>query len=295
MMNEEGFDVSPSVLRSYVTVSTLRSFTAAAAQLGLQQSTISQHVKRLEQAFGRKLLNRDTHAVSLTSDGDAMVEFAQNVLDANLRMERFFTTKVERSRLRLGISEDFAMSGLAEVLTAFQDLEPDIELELTVGLSGLLYQGFDAGELDIIFAKRKPGDKRGRIAWSESLVWIGRPNVRLDREEPVPLVAYAPPSITRTLAIKALEKSNKRWRVSCSSGSLNGLHAALIAGLGVAAHSRRLMPPGLAPVAESAGLPPLPSVEFVALGPTRGNGAATRMMDMLVDRQDSLVWAKRSR
>lgn len=288
MISYPALNISPAVLRSFVMVARLRSFTLASSRLGLQQSTISQHIRKLEEAVGRKLFMRDTHSVSLTGDGDAMVEFAGNVLEATGRMERFFATKVERSRLHLGISEDFAMSGLADVLSSFQHQEPSIDLELTVGLSGFLYQRFDAGDLDVILAKRRPGDKRGRTAWRDRLVWIGKPGVHPESDAPVPLVAYAPPSITRSLAIEALEKANRSWRVSCSSGSLSGLQAALLAGLGVAAHSSHLIPPGLSPISAAAALPPLPSVEFVAIGPGKGNRAASRMLEMLAARQQTL-------
>lgn len=291
-MTERALNVSPAVLRSFVTVASIRSFTMASSRLGIQQSTVSQHIRKLEEVVGRKLISRDTHSVALTSDGDAMVEFARSVLDANNRMERFFSTRIERSRLHLGISEDFAMSGLADVLAEFQRQEPHVDLELTVGLSGFLYQRFDAGEVDIIFAKRRPGDKRGRTAWRDGLVWIGKPGAHIERGEPVPLVAYAPPSITRSLAIKAFEASSRAWRISCSSGSLSGLRAALAAGLGIAAHSSRLIPPGLVPVSAASDLPPLPNVEFVAIGPGKGNRAASKMLDMLVVKQSELSRTK---
>lgn len=283
MITQSSFDVPPAVLRSFLCVARLRSFTAAAARLGLQQSTVSQHLRRLEDAVGRKLLERDTHNVSLTGDGDAMMEFAESVLEANARMARFFSGKTERSRLRLGISEDFAMSGLPEVLSEFRQQHPDVDLELDVGLSGHLYQRFDAGELDLIFAKRKPGDKRGQVAWRERLAWICKPGLTIPENEPVALVAYAPPSITRTLAIEALQKNNRSWTVSCSSGSLSGLHAALLAGLGVAAHSGRLIPKGLVELRPRSALPPLPAIDFVAIGPGKGNPVAARLVDMLTE------------
>lgn len=292
MITQQALNIPPAVLRSFVMVASLKSFTLASSRLGLQQSTISQHIRKLEEAVGRKLFMRDTHSVSLTGDGDAMVEFARNVLEATGRMERFFSTKVERSRLHLGISEDFAVSGLADVLSMFQQQEPYVDLELTVGLSGFLYQRFDAGELDVIFVKRRPGDKRGDTAWRDDLVWIGKPGLHLEQDAPVPLVAYAPPSITRSLAIESLENANRSWRVSCSSGSLNGLHAALLAGLGVAAHSNDLIPRGLVPVMSAAGLPRLPTVEFVAIGPGKGNRVALKMLEMLLMRQHDLARAR---
>jgi len=91
-------------------------------------------------------------------------------------------------------------------------LNASVDLELTVGLSGLLYERFDAGELDVIFVKRRGGDTRGKLAWREQLVWIGRPGMRPDPQLPLPLVLYPPPSISRALALEALERSGRARR-----------------------------------------------------------------------------------
>jgi DNA-binding transcriptional LysR family regulator len=64
------------LLKTFMAVVQTRHFTEAGRRLGLSQSTVSQHVRRLEAIAGRRLLARDTHAVSLTSDGEAMVGFA---------------------------------------------------------------------------------------------------------------------------------------------------------------------------------------------------------------------------
>lgn len=285
-------DLHPSVLRSFLAVADTLSFTTAGAQLDIRQSTVSQHIKRLEDAVGQRLLLRDTHSVVLTLEGDAMVEMARNVLDANERLANFFLDRGKRERLRLGISEDFAMSRLANVLAAFRRDDPHVDIELTVGLSGYLYRRFDAGHLDVIFVKRKPGDKRGKTAWREQLVWIARPALQISPRLPVPLVAFSPPSITRSLAVEALQMAGHSWRLTCSSGSISGLRAALVAGLGVAAHSSRLVPAGLTRLSQEANLPELPEIEFVAIGPGRTQPLAMRMVDTLVDHSETLqqVW-----
>lgn len=94
-------------------------------------------------------------------------------------------------------------------------------------------------------------------------MWIGAERLRLDAERPVPLIVYPPPGITRARALEALERQGRDWRIVCTSGSLNGLIAAARAGLGVMAHSRRLIPPGLFRLPERAGLPELGKVDFV--------------------------------
>lgn len=269
-------------IRTFLAVIEYGSFTAAAQTLGVRQSTVSGHIARLEQALDRSLLMRDTHRVAPTPDGQAMIGFARDVLEAHDRLRAFFSPGGLRGRIRLGVSEDYTLSALAQVLARFAQSHPSVDLQLTVGLSRTLYQGYDAGELDVIFCKRRRGDPRGALAWAEELIWAGRPGLLPDPAEAVPLVLYPPPSMTRTLALDALEAAGRSWRIACTSGSLMGLRAAVEAGLGIAPHSARVMPPGLTPIPETAGLPPIGAVEFVVLGSGRQNALATALQETIL-------------
>ncbi len=280
--------VNPVWLQSFVAVAELKSFTLAAQRLGVRQSTVSQHVKHLEHAVQRALLARDTHAVAPTPDGDAMVDFARTVLEANGRLTRFFSGSELRGRLRFGASEDFVMAGLEGVLAAFSQRHASVDLELTVGLSGVLYERYDAGDLDVIVAKRRHGDRRGQVAWRERLVWIGRPGIRPDPDLALPLLLYPPPSITRALALDALQRAGRSWRLACTSGSLSGLYAAARAGLGVTPHSARLIPPGLAPLPPSRALPDLAEIEFVVIGPGAQHRVAAALTEMILSGETRL-------
>ena len=253
----------PAQLRTFLAVAQTLSFTQAARRLGLRQSTVSQHVRRLERATGRLLFTRDTHSVELTEDGEAMLGFARRILDVHEQAAAFFTGTRVRGRLRFGASEDFVLTRLPEILEGFRSEHPEVDLELTVELSGTLHEQLAAGKLDLVLAKRRPQDPRGEPVWRDRLVWIGTERLRLDPDRPVPLIVYPPPGITRALALQALERQGRPWRIVCTSGSLNGLVAAARAGLGVMAHSRGMIPPGLVRVPERAGLPELGHVDFV--------------------------------
>ncbi|MFB7327747.1 LysR substrate-binding domain-containing protein [Streptomyces sp. NPDC001698] len=253
----------PAQLRTFLTVAQTLSFTGAARRLGLRQSTVSQHVRRLEDATGRLLFSRDTHSVELTEDGEAMLGFARRILQVHEQATAFFTGARVRGRLRFGASEDFVLTRLPEILEGFRYEHPEVDLELTVELSGTLHEQLAAGKLDLVLAKRRPEDPHGEPVWRDRLVWIGAERLRLDPDRPVPLIVYPPPGISRALALEALERQGRPWRVACTSGSLNGLVAAARAGLGVMAHSRGLIPPGLVRVPDRAGLPELGGVDFV--------------------------------
>ncbi|WP_328906855.1 LysR substrate-binding domain-containing protein [Streptomyces sp. NBC_00234] len=263
----------PAQLRTFLAVAQTLSFTQAARRLGVRQSTVSQHVRRLEDATGRQLFARDTHSVDLTEDGEAMLGFARSILQAHERAAAFFTGTRLRGRLRFGASEDFVLTRLPEILESFRRDHPEVELELTVELSGTLHQQLEAGRLDLVLAKRRTGDTHGELVWRDALTWIGAPQLRIDPERPVPLIVFPPPGITRARALEVLEEHGRSWRVSCTSTSLSGLIAAARAGLGVMAHTRGLIPPGLAPVPARAGLPELGDVDFVLLHGRQRGGA----------------------
>lgn len=260
--------------RSFLAVARLRSFTQAAQLLGLRQSTVSQHVRKLEAAVGRTLLTRDTHTVALTADGEAMVGFARALLDTQDQATAFFARTRVHGRVRFGVSDDLAFGRLARLLAAFRRQHPLVDVELTVELSGLLHRRLRDRELDLVFAKRHPGETHGRLVRRDTLVWLADPDLTVEPDDPVPLILYPPPSITRAQALAALQRHGRPWRVTCTSASLNGLRAATLAGLGAMVCPRDLVPDGLSPAPARLRLPDLGDVEFVLLDGARTGPAA---------------------
>src|SRR5690606_12156784 len=113
------------------------------------------------------------------------------------------------------------------------------------------------------------GDDRGEPIWTENLVWIASRDFVFHDDKPVPLISFQPPSITRSRAIEALENAGRDWRMTCTSGSLSGIHAAVESGLGISAQSRHLTPSSLVILPPSAQLPELGEVEFVVVSANR--------------------------
>jgi DNA-binding transcriptional LysR family regulator len=147
---------------------------------------------------------------------------------------------------------------------------------LTVGLSGGLLEALDAGELDLVLAKRRPGEDRGQLVRREKLVWLGSETALADPDRPLPLILYPPPSISRAIALEVLEQAGRSWRIVCTSSSFSGLNAAALAGLGVTVQGGGFVAAGLTVLPE---LPDLGHIEFVIAGPgrtLRGPGTRSR-------------------
>jgi DNA-binding transcriptional LysR family regulator len=258
-----GYD--PQLLTTFLAVEQTGSFTRAAARLGLQQPTVSQHIRRLEQQVGRTLVARDTHSVSLTADGEAMLGFARNILAASEQAAAYFSGSRPSGRLRIGFADDLALTRLPQILRDFRRDNPLVDYDLTVDQSGLLHQRLEGDKLDVFIGKRPSGEHRGRLVKRERLVWVGTPSTRLDLTKPLPLVAYPAPSISRTEMRAALTRARLPFRSACVCRGVNGLIAAVAAGVGISAMAASLVPAQLVPLAPSHKLPELGPIDLVLL------------------------------
>jgi DNA-binding transcriptional LysR family regulator len=261
--------LDPILLRTFLVIAQGNSFSETSRKLSMRQSTVSDHVRRLEQCLGRQLFVRDTHSVALTPEGEGLISFAQTIIETSERAERHFAGQKLRGRVRFGASEDVVVSWLASVLASFTRDHPEVDLEFTIALSSTLTASFDAGDLDVVLCKRWPGEERGDLAWRDQIVWVGATPDVLRPDVPVPLILYPPPSITRSIALTALGHAAVPWRIACTSDSLNGIIAAARAGLGVATLARKLVPEGLCEIAPEAKLPTLGALDFILLRTAR--------------------------
>lgn len=254
----------PALLRTFLVVAETHSFTHAAMRLGISQPTVSQHVSKLEKAAGRMLVARDTREVALTDNGDAMAGFARTILAAHASAESYFSGSAMRGRLRFGAADDLAITQLPRILRHFRQLYPEINLELTVNQSTPLRRRLASGHLDLIFVKQNAGEyEDGTRVAGDPMVWMAQERMQLDRDQPVPLITYQTPSLSRQMAIDALEAAGRTWRITCNTRDVNGILAAVRAGIGVAVFPYSLIPADLVKVSVRFGLPDLGDVDYV--------------------------------
>ncbi|HEU0257359.1 MAG TPA: LysR substrate-binding domain-containing protein [Microbacteriaceae bacterium] len=274
------------LLRTFLAVADTESFTRAAEQLGISQPTVSQHVRRLEEAAGSVLVTRDTRHVHLTEKGEAMAGFSRRILAIHAEAVSFFRGSQMRGRLRFGTADDLAITQLPRILRHFRQLHPQIELELTVSQSAALLRRLKAGQLDLVFIKQEPDEATGIPVRRDVLVWMGQDKTLIDENDAVPLVTYQTPSLSRRTAIRALESVGRRWRITCNIKDVNSTLAAVRAGLGIAVFPQSLIPDDLVKVTRRFGLPELGDVMFSLLKSPTAPAAPSAALTEAIIRRD---------
>ncbi|PZR07934.1 MAG: LysR family transcriptional regulator [Azospirillum brasilense] len=136
-------------LSALLAVARERSFTRAAAKLGVSPSALSQTVREVEARLKLRLLTRTTRSVSPTQAGERLL---RNVgprldeIDAELAALSEFSEKPSGT-IRISATENAAMSVLMPVLGPLLSEYPDIKVEIFVdyGLTDIAAEQFDAG------------------------------------------------------------------------------------------------------------------------------------------------------
>lgn len=136
-------------LLSFMVVARERSFTRAAAQLGVSQSALSHAMRNLEARLDMRLLTRTTRSVAPTEAGEQLIMRLSPHL---LEMEQALTAlrnmrDIPAGNIRITAGEHAMSAVLWPVLKPFMVQYPDINVEVTIdnGLTDIVDGRFDAG------------------------------------------------------------------------------------------------------------------------------------------------------
>ena len=136
-------------LAAFAVVARERSFTKAAAQLGVSQSALSQTIRTLEERLDLRLLTRTTRSVSPTEAGERLLHtIAPRFEEIERELAQLSAMRDKPAgKVRITAGEHPALSILQPALRKFLPEYPDISVELTVdhGLTDIVAAGYDAG------------------------------------------------------------------------------------------------------------------------------------------------------
>ena len=265
------------LLRAFVAVAECGGFHRAAERLNLTQSTVSQQIKRLELETKRPLFRRTTRSVALTDDGEMLLGEARRLLQLEEAARQRLGAPRLSGTVRLGVVEEVAEGSLPSALARFAALHRGVKLEVQIGVSMELIEQLNAGLLDVVCAARPPGTTKGRLVSRKSLVWAAADTFDLVPGEALPLALYRERSVSREVALAALQDSELTWEIVYTSPSLTGLRAAALAGLAITPLPESTVIAGLRILGAEAGLPRLPDIELAIYEKPRPDKAAAAL------------------
>ena len=187
-------------LMTFIRVAELCNFTRAAEALGYSQSTVSFQIKQLEEELGCLLFERINHTVSLTAEGERLLEYAQSVH----HLTEEFRENLAKEKEIAGFIHVLTPDSVCEdmILTNFEDFNkkyPKIKLKFSSADTNDMIEMLDHNEADAMITLDRhvyKGDfviaKENRInmhfVTSPSSPLATRKKIRLEELEKYPLI-----------------------------------------------------------------------------------------------------------
>ena len=135
-------------LEIFRTVVAEGGVTRAAERLNRVQSNVTTRIKQLEESVGVPLFVRDRRRMVLTSAGEALLDYADRILDLVQEARQVVAPQSPRGRLRIGSMESAAASRLPAPLAEFHQRWPEVRLELSTAPTDVLISQVRACKLD---------------------------------------------------------------------------------------------------------------------------------------------------
>jgi DNA-binding transcriptional LysR family regulator len=213
--------IAPALV-AFVNTVDAGSFAAAAKIMNVSPAAVGQTMKRLEDHFGVKLINRTTRRMSLTPEGELLLRRCRLPLSELDEVGRVFDESrgTVSGPLRISAPLGFARVHLVPLITAFNNLHPKAEIELDASDS---IRDFVKSPVDVSFRIQRPLDstiiaraisrlQAVTVASPEYLKRHGEPRIPADLHDH-PCIVYRYPS--------SGEVSDMRFRVDGQEASFD--------------------------------------------------------------------------
>lgn len=225
-------NLDSDLLRTFVAVAAAGSMTEGAARVLRSQSAASLQIKRLEAVLGRPVFQRHGRGVSLTETGRRLLPVARDVTERLDGILRDICADSLRGKLRLGLPEN-GRGRLARIVGDFARSHPLVELEVTAGISTAFPDAIARGRLDLAVYEVEAAAGNEEVLLEEPTCWAASRYRDFAAADPLPVALFDHACWWRDAAFASLQRRGRPYRVVCSSQSVDGVSAAVEAGIAV--------------------------------------------------------------
>ena len=150
--------VTLAQLDAVVAVAADRSFSKAARELLVAQSSLSRTVAQVERLYGVRLFERTTRQLELTNEGEQFIAMARAILDVYGQETADFQAYLAGTKgvLRLAALPSLAVSLLPPMITRFRHRYPEILVEVEDVLAGQITEYVRSGAVDLAVTAAPP-------------------------------------------------------------------------------------------------------------------------------------------
>ncbi|HLG17051.1 MAG TPA: LysR family transcriptional regulator [Blastocatellia bacterium] len=232
-------------LEVFMAVAEERSFSRAGQKLGRTQPAISSAIKQLEDELREPLFDRLGKSVRLTAAGDLLSDYAKRLL--RLRKEAVQAVGelrgLGRGTLSLGANETTCLYLLPEVLAAFKQAYPQVQIDIQRAITRSITEKVLEGSLDFGIVTLPVSDPRLEtitIHHDELALIVGpehrlasRKTVKMSQLEGEPFILHKIGTTTRERLVKHFINGGVKMKVTMELASIETIKRFVSIGMGI--------------------------------------------------------------
>jgi DNA-binding transcriptional LysR family regulator len=229
-------------LRTFAAVAEQKSFSAAAAQLGVTQPAVSLQLRQLEKRFGVKLIERLGRRVAPTAAGAEFLVHARGIEAALAAVTDAMAphAKGAAGRVRLGTGATACIYLLPPVLRSLRHRFPALEIMVSTGNTPDMLRALEENRIDVALVTLPAAGRMldVRPVLDDEFVLVAPRGMRLPREvtaaalAKLPLVQYEPGANTRRVVDEWAQRAGHSLKAIMELGSVEAMKELVGAGLG---------------------------------------------------------------
>lgn len=254
-------NVDMDCIRTFLAFCDTGDGKSAARTVNRTQSSVSIHLRRLEETIGRKLFQKDGRRLTLTAEGINFQRYARKILIVQDEMFNFFSANAVAGKLRIGLPSD-AISFLPDIgIDDFARDYPLVELEIMCDSTPSLRSMIKDQTIDVAIVSSESDDKQGMALESYPVSWIRGACFDIHKHQCLPVAFYRDGCLLRRWGINSLKANGIDYRIVCCTNDTHVLNLMVNRGIAITVQTiNNGIPQNCVRLLPEDGFPTLPAI-----------------------------------
>ncbi|GMA08691.1 LysR family transcriptional regulator [Tetragenococcus halophilus subsp. flandriensis] len=220
-------------LNTFVIAAETKKLNITSEIVYLSHSAVSVQIKKLEQQIGVKLFIRNKDTLTLTKQGEILLEHAKVMLDSNSLAFHSLQNQHLSKNISLGIPTDYSNSFITTIYPSLREKLPNFHFSFSCSRSRVIRKQIEEGKIDFAIVAMELQYPDDVLLWEEPLYWVSSKDFDIERKNSLPIALFSDDCIVNTYTLYCLKRAKIDHEIVFTSTMSENIESAVKNGLAV--------------------------------------------------------------
>lgn len=214
-------------LHTFVVAAKTGKLTTTSEIVYLSHSAVSMQIKKLETRLNTTLFIRNKDFLTLTKDGQTLLNFANQMLDLNDDAVAKMRSSNWSGKIVIGAPTDYSNMVTSKLYPLLKKEFPNYNFNFVCSRSRELRKMIENGEVDFSLIAMEPQYPDDVLLWEENLAWVCSKQFQFPTDSPLPIAIFSDNCIMNDYSLYSLKRSNADFAITFTSKMMDNLADAV--------------------------------------------------------------------